>query len=304
MRRRLLTVLAVVAFLCALLFASAAGAQERTAETTVRANDAATAGVEATTSNVSAETGNGSASGKTGSQQSSKLTVSQAQTGEGTRSQAASDDLNTAQNSSSSCKNPKEVGRIDESDADGLLSFTTTGEKFRVSYDVTFNPNAPEDKKFSIVIRRNGAEVDSDETKVDTTQDFIVTEGPDTYELEATVTPQKAVTGTTFTVTVDDCLGTNGGNGGGNKNRNHDHHGKAVAQGAADNQYAEAKVIAVARGAADNQYAEAKVITKSIPNKANLTKTGGMPLSGVAFLALALVGLGISVLRFAIRRDP
>jgi hypothetical protein len=29
-----------------------------------------------------------------------------------------------------------------------------------------------------------------------------------------------------------------------------------------------------------------------------------VPLVGVAFLALASVGLGLSILRFAIRRDP
>ena len=63
MLRRPLTVLTVIAFICALLFASVAGAQETTAgETTTRTNDAANAGAEATTSNVSAQTGNGSSS--------------------------------------------------------------------------------------------------------------------------------------------------------------------------------------------------------------------------------------------------
>jgi hypothetical protein len=66
MLRRPLTVLTVITFICALLFASAAGAQESTAgETTAQTNDAAKAGAEATTSNVSAQTGNGSSFSKT-----------------------------------------------------------------------------------------------------------------------------------------------------------------------------------------------------------------------------------------------
>ena len=60
--------------------------------------------------------------------------------------------------------------------------------------------------------------------------------------------------------------------------------------------------------AAHDQYTshrtlENAVIKETIPNKGLLANTGGMPLAGVALLALAMVGLGISVLRSAIRRD-
>ena len=41
----------------------------------------------------------------------------------------------------------------------------------------------------------------------------------------------------------------------------------------------------------------------NVPNKKRLAKTGGMPLPGVALLAFALVGTGLSVLRHAVRRD-
>jgi hypothetical protein len=63
-----------------------------------------------------------------------------------------------------------------------------------------------------------------------------------------------------------------------------------------------------ARGAADNQYrnernVEDRVIRETIPNKGTLAGTGGVPLTGAAFLALASVGLGVSILRFAIRRE-
>jgi hypothetical protein len=76
----------------------AARAQEGTAEeTTMQTKDAASAAVEATSS-VSAETGHGPSSSKTGSRESSGLPL-QTQTDEGSQSQAASGDLNTAQNS-------------------------------------------------------------------------------------------------------------------------------------------------------------------------------------------------------------
>ena len=66
--------------------------------------------------------------------------------------------------------------------------------------------------------------------------------------------------------------------------------------------------VAEGRGAADNQYMREKtveetVIKETIPNKGRLAGTGGMPLAGVAFLSLAIVGLGVSVLRSAIRRN-
>ena len=66
--------------------------------------------------------------------------------------------------------------------------------------------------------------------------------------------------------------------------------------------------VAVGRGAAHNQYTsqrtvEDTVIKETIPNKGKLASTGGMPLAGVGLLSLALVGLGVSVLRSAIRRE-
>ena len=63
-----------------------------------------------------------------------------------------------------------------------------------------------------------------------------------------------------------------------------------------------------ARGAADNQYrnernVEDRVVRQTIPNnKGRLSNTGGVPLTGAAFLGLASVGLGVSILRFAVLR--
>ena len=66
--------------------------------------------------------------------------------------------------------------------------------------------------------------------------------------------------------------------------------------------------VAAGQGAADNQYTHEKtveetVIKETIPNKGRLAATGGMPPAAVAFLSLAIVGLGVSVLRSAIGRE-
>ncbi len=53
----------------------------------------------------------------------------------------------------------------------------------------------------------------------------------------------------------------------------------------------------------DTSSAKGDVLSSTIPDKKVLAATGGMPLPGTAFLALALIGTGLSVLRFGIRRD-
>src|SRR5215217_7953490 len=156
-----------------LLLAAPVKAQETTAEeTTALAADAANRKVEAKTSNVSVEvdngkveaktsntsvevnngkvsvkTGNGSSSGNATSQQSS-LTVQQTQTTEGRGSRAASNDVNTSQNSSSSCKNPSRLDSINDATESDSLNFDPTGNKFRVSYTVNFDHSG----KFTIDI--------------------------------------------------------------------------------------------------------------------------------------------------------
>src|SRR5215208_7225472 len=138
-----MAMLAALIIALILLLAAPVKAQETTAEeTTALAADAANRKVEAKTSNtsvkvdngkveaktsntsvevdngkVSVKTANGSSSGNTTSQQSS-LTVQQTQTHEGRRSQVAAGNLNTAQNSNSSCQNQPQVASLDE-DGDG-----------------------------------------------------------------------------------------------------------------------------------------------------------------------------------------
>src|SRR5829696_6214664 len=154
---RLFGVLVVSLFVLTLLFAVAAGAQEESAaeETTVLAADAADRKVEAETDNVSVKVDNGEVSVSTddgsssddGTSQQSSLTMQQNQATAGRGSQATTGDVNTVQNSHSSCKNQDEVGDLDEREPGGTsnetLTFTTTGDKFRVSYDVDFDTHDP-----------------------------------------------------------------------------------------------------------------------------------------------------------------
>src|SRR5215204_1043733 len=146
---KLFGVLVVSLFVLTLLFAVAAGAQEESAAevTTVLAADAADRKVEAETDNVSVKVDNGEVSVSTddgsssddGTSQQSSLTMQQNQATAGRGSQATTGDLNTAQNSHSSCKNQDEVGDLDDRTSNKTLTFTTTGDKFRVSYDEHFD---------------------------------------------------------------------------------------------------------------------------------------------------------------------
>jgi hypothetical protein len=107
--------------------------------------------------------------------------------------------------------------------------------------------------------------------------------------------------------------GGNGGGGGGNNgnngnnNRNHhnrNHHNRHHRHNRHHN-----RINNNNNNAANRQYTserrtvEDTVIKRTIPNKGQLANTGGVPLVGLAFLALAMVGLGVSVLRSAIGRE-
>jgi hypothetical protein len=301
-----------------LLLASPVKAQETTAEeTTVLSADAADRKVEAETDNVSVEVDNGEVSVSTddgsssddGTSQQSSMTVQQNQATDGTGSRASTGDVNigASQTSSSSCQNRHEVASLDELDEGDTLDFRTQGNKFRVSYDVFFDSNAS-NRRFRIEIRRNGNVVDSEETSVDQTDaTFFVNDGSGNYTIKATLSDAGA--DPTFDVIVDDCRGSNNNNNDGRNRRHHRHHDRNRHHhrhhdrdrfhhnrffgrgGAANFQY-------------DERIVEERVIKETIPkNKGRLAATGGVPLTGAAVLGLASVGLGVSILRFAIRRE-
>jgi hypothetical protein len=204
----------------------------------------------------------------------------------------------------SNCQNRHEVASLDEFDEGDTVQFRTQGNKFRVSYDVFFDTNAS-DKRFRIEIRRNGNVVQSEETSVNQTDaTFFVTDGSGNYTIKATLS--NAGRDPTFDITVDDCRGNNNNNNnndGRNRNRHHDrdrnrhhdrdrfHNNRFFGRGAANQQFVSERIV------------EERVIRETIPDKGRLAATGGVPLTGAAFLGLVSVGLGVSILRFAVRRE-
>jgi hypothetical protein len=102
--------------------------------------------------------------------------------------------------------------------------------------------------------------------------------------------------------------GGGGGNGGGGNNNDgrRRHHDRDRDRNRHRHHDRDRHHNRFGRGAAHQQYeriVEEKVIKETIPNKGTLANTGGVPLTGAAFLALASVGLGVSILRFAVRRE-
>jgi hypothetical protein len=329
MRRRAVAVVAtqgispVMAMLVALvvalilLLADPVKAQETTTEeSTVLAADAAKKKVEAKTDDVSVKVDNGEVSVSTddgsssddGTSQQSSVTVQQNQATDGTGSRASTGDVNigASQTSNSSCQNRHEVANLDEFDEGDTVQFHTQGNKFEVFYDVFFDSNAS-DKRFRIEIRRNGNVVQSEETSVDQNDThFFVTDGSDNYTIKATLS--HAGPDPTFDVTVDDCRGNNNNNNNRNRHhhrhhdrnrhhhRHHDrnrfHNNRFFGRGAADRHFVSERIV------------EERVIRETIPNnKGRLAGTGGVPLTGAAVLGLASLGLGVSILRFAVRRE-
>ena len=69
---------------------------------------------------------------------------------------------------------------------------------------------------------------------------------------------------------------------------------------------------ATATAAADDQYNDGgggdlnnpKDVIQDTTSKKPLPNTGGVPLLGIAVVALAFLGVGASVLRISFRRDP
>jgi hypothetical protein len=276
----------------------AAEAQEGTTETTPPATDMAKAGVEATTSNVSAETGNGSSSSNTGSQQSSDVTVSQAQADEGTQSQAVTGDLNTARRSGIPNGTPAPGTNPDHPNSPPNL-ITIGVEDCTVSGGASITVEDGDGTEARFVDGSRAIEIIG-------TQDEVTIEGPPGDFIGdhavSTSDPGFDTDGDYTVVRSTGITCKNEGGGGGNNNRHdhnrHDHnrhHHNRFHHNRHNNN----------NNAVHKQYestVEETVIKETIPNKGQLAGTGGMPLAGVALLSLAIVGVGVSILRSAIRR--
>jgi Tfp pilus assembly protein FimT len=305
-----------------LLLAAPVKAQETTAEettteeTTVLAADAADRKVEAETSNTSVEVDNGEVSVSTddgsssddGTSQQSSLTVQQNQTDEGSQSRASTGDVNIGATRTSRIPsgtaatgigNPPDEVRIN------VRNCTVSNGASITLEDIDGTEALFRDGEREIDIFDSSAEVRI--------------EGPANQFIgnHALISPSNedfsqngdydVVTSQNITCRHD---GNNNNNNNNNRNRRHHdrdrnrHHHRHHDRDRHHNRFGRGDF---GRGAAHEQYTrivEEKVIRETVPNKGTLANTGGMPLTGAAFLALASVGLGVSILRFAIRRDP
>jgi hypothetical protein len=324
MRRRALAVAAtqgislVMAMLVALvialilLLAAPVKAQETTAEeTTMVSADAANGNVETKTDNVSAEVHNGKVSVKTsngsssnnGTSQQSSMTVQQNQTAEGSGSQASTGDVNigAAQNSTS-CQNARNVKTFSGTNSRTSDSFHIDGNHFRLRYTTSRKGGTPVSVKVDVLHANGNSTGDGFTAKNGNDASVNVPEGPGTFKLRITAN------NASYNITVEDCRGTNNNNNNNNRhhhNRHHHnrHHHNRHHHNRNNNNNNNNNNAANRQYTSERRTVEDTVIKRTIPNQGQLANTGGVPLVGLAFLALAMVGLGVSVVRFAIRRE-
>jgi len=170
--------------------------------------------------------------------------------------------------------------------------FTTTGDVFRVSYDVAFDDPGAFNSADIDIETRSGGLVEYANVSEDEINSYIVTEGAGSYNLVVKIDPPN---GATYTVTIEDCGATTQGNG--------DDNGTA-----ADDQYNGGDVSNdddsdVSNDDDSGDVSNPKDVIPDTTSKKPLPNTGGVPLLGLAVCALAFVGIGFSVLRSSIRRD-
>src|SRR5215218_1675687 len=107
---------------------------------------------------------------------------------------------------SSACQNPQEVLSVGPTTENTRTPFTTTGNVFRVSYDVAFND--PEAFNHADIDIESGfGLVEFANVSEDETNSYIVTEGAGSYNLVVKIDPPN---GATYTVTIEDCGATQG----------------------------------------------------------------------------------------------
>src|SRR5215217_4913398 len=95
---------------------------------------------------------------------------------------------------SSACQNPQEVLSVGPTTENTRTPFTTTGNVFRVSYDVAFNDPEAFNHAADIDIEDRFGLVDFVNLSEDETNSFIVTEGAGTYDLVVQIAPPNGAT--------------------------------------------------------------------------------------------------------------
>jgi Tfp pilus assembly protein FimT len=323
MRRRAVAVVAtqgispVMAMLVALvialilLLAAPVKAQETTAEeTTVLAADPANMKVEAKTDNVSVKVDNSkvsvstddNSSSKKGTSQQSSVTVQQNQTDEGSGSRASTGDVNIGATRTSRIPsgtaatgigNPPDEVRIN------IRNCTVSDGASITLEDIDGTEALFRDGTQEIDIFDSSAEVRIEGPANDFIGDHAQLTSPSNEDLSENG-DYDVVTSTGIT-----CRRDGNNNDGRNRHRHHDRDRDRNRHRFHDRDRDRNRFFG--RGAANQQYTrivEERVIKETVPDKGRLAATGGVPLTGAAFLGLASVGLGVSILRFAIRRDP
>ena len=107
--------------------------------------------------------------------------------------------------SSGACQNPQVVRTVGPATENTKTPFTTTGNVFRVSYEVAFkDPEALNHAGIDIETPSGGL-VKYANLSEDETNSYIVTEGAGSYNLVVKIGPPN---GATYTVTVEDCVGS------------------------------------------------------------------------------------------------
>jgi hypothetical protein len=107
--------------------------------------------------------------------------------------------------SSGACQNPQVVRTVGPATENTKTPFTTTGNVFRVSYEVAFkDPEALNHAGIDIETPSGGL-VKYANLSEDETNSYIVTEGAGSYNLVVKIGPPN---GATYTVTIEDCVGS------------------------------------------------------------------------------------------------
>ena len=187
----------------------------------------------------------------------------------------------------SDCPGAKVVNTTNGSGNKQSPVFSITGDSFRVTTALEATSD-PELLFFSVDVNKEGGEnVTTIDRESPGTDSSIVNAGPGRFFLDI------LAANVDYTVTVEDCTGSAGGQGDTPADDQYNDGGGGSNDGGGDMSNDDGG------GDVDNP----NDVIDDTTSKKPLPNTGGVPLLGLAVGALAFVGIGFSVLRASIRRD-